>query len=88
MVRCKFKVSEKNQIGIRSSEGDVPYRFKFSPVMSDGFGKYTPSATFEVLIQNDAASSQLEVGKEYYVDITPVETEVIPTSECPKSECV
>ena len=37
------------------------------------FGKWTPSASLSMSIQNPAAFAQFEQGKAYYVDFTPAE---------------
>jgi hypothetical protein len=72
MVRAKFRVYEKTETETKQ-DGNTGYRVKLTPVQSEQFGKYTPIGTMEMLILNDEASKQLEVGKEYYIDLTPVE---------------
>jgi hypothetical protein len=37
------------------------------------WAKYTPSATFEIYINNPAAMNKLSKGHEFYVDFTPCE---------------
>lgn len=68
-VRCKFKV-DSNEI-----TGDEAY-VKLSAVTSGSeenasFFKYTPSGQLSLGVVNKAAAEQLEVGKEYYIDISP-----------------
>lgn len=36
------------------------------------FSKWTPSASLDIVISNPDARGKFEVGKEYYVNITPV----------------
>lgn len=38
------------------------------------FSKATPSGHFEMQVDNPSALEQLELGKAYYLDITPAET--------------
>lgn len=38
------------------------------------FSKATPSGHFEMHVDNPAALAQLELGKAYYIDISPTET--------------
>ena len=40
------------------------------------WAKWTPSANFEIYINNPAAHGHLSKGHEYYVDFTPVTDEV------------
>lgn len=68
-VRCKFKVDSNE---ITGDEACV----KLSAVTSGSeenaaFFKYTPSGQLSLGVVNKAAAEQLEVGKEYYLDITP-----------------
>jgi hypothetical protein len=37
------------------------------------FFKYTPGGHINILVDNENAKKQFEVGKEYYVDFTPAE---------------
>lgn len=77
MVRCKFKVVEKSEIYAPYANGETgqkPTKFKLQPVYGDPiYGKATPTGQMEMLICNDEASAQLEVGKDYYIDISPAE---------------
>jgi hypothetical protein len=71
-VRCKFRVASK-EVFEKNDQCERPTRVKLFPVHSDPFGKYTPSGSMEIFVQNDEAEKQLEIGKEYFVDITPAE---------------
>jgi hypothetical protein len=75
-VRCKMKVDEvwisKGTDGAISQE-----RVKLSAVYGDTnenkeWSKGTPSANFEIYINNQAAMGKLSQGHEFYVDFTPV----------------
>lgn len=73
-VRAKFKCNE-----IRISEGKFR-SFKFGPVYSNepdsenkSFWDATPQGSLELGITNDKAWPMFEIGKEYYLDFTPVE---------------
>lgn len=88
-VRAKFVVAEITQNRPWQFGGDgktpkfIPTNVKLEPVYKRGedgknaeneaFGDATPSGSLQMLIQNDQAASQFEVGKEYYLDITPAE---------------
>lgn len=78
MVRAKFKCVAKTPY----HEGDESHkdgsRLKFEVVTSgseenDNFFKWTPSGILDMGTVNEGAASQFEVGKEYYLDFTPVE---------------
>lgn len=69
MVRAKFYVESKTEF----KDG---FRITLNPVISGSaenaaFFKYTPSGKLELGTINPAAAAQLEVGKEYYLDIAP-----------------
>lgn len=68
MVRCKFKVTEITQF----SSSPEAKRVVLSAVQGEPFGKYTPSGTITMQILNPEAAKQIELGKEYFVDFTPV----------------
>jgi len=83
MVRCKFRVNEiKRQ---ESSEWDgkvstpaVLTTICMSPVSAkEGedsiFGKATPTGLINLGIKNQAAAEAFELGKAYYIDISPAE---------------
>ena len=84
-IRAKFKCDFiKEMMGSKKDENDkwVPTKMKsisMSPVYSNGdpnhenskFWSATPSGTLELSIIPIEVSGQFEVGKEYYIDITP-----------------
>lgn len=71
-VRCKFKVDSIEH----TTNGDT---IKMSPVYGNSdpehentkFWKYTPSGEFVFRCINPAATEQLKLGAEYYIDISP-----------------
>lgn len=73
MVRAKFECTHKVQ--------DVNgWMITFKPVTSgsaenEKFYKYTPSGGLDIGTINDDAADQFEVGKEYYLDISPASDE-------------
>ena len=76
-VRCKMRVTEV--VHSLDSKGDVEQeRVQLTAVYGQGdienatWAKYTPSAHFEISINNPAAMNKLSKGGEFYVDFTPV----------------
>lgn len=72
-VRAKMKVEEL-EITTDGNGG----RVKLSPVTTgsaenDQFYKYTPGGCLELSTINEAAIRQFDLGKEFYVDISPAE---------------
>lgn len=71
-VRAKFKLSE-----ITSYASGPGKRLTFRPeydtsIPEDArFAKYTPNGEFWMFVDNPAALEQLEINKQYYLDITP-----------------
>lgn len=65
-IRCKMKVDEvwvsKDSKG-EVSQGNTDENKEWS--------KWTPSASFEIYINNPAAMDTLAKGHEFYVDFTP-----------------
>ncbi len=78
-LRAKLRVSEillqKDPDGKISQE-----RVKLSAVYGEPgtenaqWSKWTPSANFEIYINNPEAMGKLSAGHEYFVDFTPAET--------------
>lgn len=71
MVKCKFKCTEKteNINGIAVKMEPVTYGSK----ENEEFFKYTPYGSLIMGTINKEAANQLEIGKDYYLDITPAE---------------
>jgi hypothetical protein len=79
ILRCKMKVNEvwisKNADGVVSSE-----RVKLSAVYGNteenkDWAKWTPSASFEIYINNPTAMDKLAKGHEFFVDFTPAKSD-------------
>jgi len=69
-VRCKFKLESIKRTASNGAS------IEMTPVASGSeenkqFFKWTPSGRIEFATVNEAAIEKLEIGKEYYIDITP-----------------
>lgn len=78
VLRCKLRVSEvlheKQADGKTSQE-----RVKLCAVYADSgpnkeWSRWTPSANFEIYINNPEAFGKLSSGHEFYVNFTPAES--------------
>lgn len=73
-VRGKFRVNEVTQVEWNRDAR----RIQFLAVCNDGteenekFHRYTPVGNISITVDNPAAVSQFELGKEYYVDFSAV----------------
>ena len=72
-VRAKFKCDS-----IQPAPGGEGKEIKMSAVHSgsaenDSFFKFTPSGQLHLATVNHPAADRFEVGKEYYIDISPAE---------------
>lgn len=72
MVRAKFFVESKTEV-----KGNG-FAVEMKPVIggseeNEKFYKYTPGGTLSMQFINGEVAEKLEVGKEYYVDVTPAE---------------
>ena len=75
-VRAKFKVSSLTQ----TEHGET---IKLEPVRDGSeenkeFFKWTPAGQIEIGTVNSEAAKEFEVGKEFYVDFTPVKIAELP----------
>lgn len=81
VLRAKMRVSEvvhvKEANGTTSQER-VKLQAVYGKEGTDNaqWSKWTPSASFEIYINNPAAFNQLSNGHEFYVDFVPAEAEV------------
>ena len=79
-VRAKFKV---DSIEMSKSGADITKTIKMSPVYKNAdpntenskFWRWTPSGSLLMNCLNPTASEQFELGKEYYLDFTPVKND-------------
>ena len=73
MVRGKFKLDQ-----ITANAGQSGKQLTFKAVCNDGtpenerFHRYTPSGSLSMYVDSEPALAQFELGKEYYLDFTPV----------------
>lgn len=71
-TRCKLTLGEITQV----SWSPTAKRYRFNAVCSDEvpenrrFAKFTPSGTFEMLVDNPPAQERLVLGQSYYFDLT------------------
>jgi hypothetical protein len=77
MVRAKFICNTINHLPT-TTPGDVCVHIGLSAVYNNGeanrdWSKYTPAGSLAMTITNPSAIDQFELGKEYYLDFTPVE---------------
>ena len=75
MVRCKYRCYEVTKKAHWDKAKGFLYTAKFSAVMDDSpenkrFFEATPCGSFEV---GTYKQDWFEVGKEYYIDLTPAE---------------
>jgi hypothetical protein len=82
MVRAKFRCTEKTSRTSTGGYGPTPPQpvdteeVKLQAVMGDEnkeWSKWTPSGLLTMSITNPEALAQFEVGKDYFLDFTPVE---------------
>lgn len=73
-VRAKFKVTEIKQASWQGEGRTVTLSAQYDPTIPEDqrYAKATPSGHLEMQIDNPAALEQLPLGKDFYLDITPV----------------
>lgn len=76
MIRCKFKCESKMETMDGVTIKMIPVTHGSSE--NDEFFKYTPHGVLEVGTINKEAAEQVEVGKEYYIDIITQEKDTNP----------
>jgi hypothetical protein len=77
MVRAKFTCTDKVQ---NNDNGEIE-KIRFEAVTcgskeNEQFFKYTPYGKLDMNTINKAAADQFEVGKQYYIDISPADMPV------------
>ena len=87
IVRAKFWCIEVTQFSGGIGREPSGVRYKFSPVYSNDpshenkrFWDATPNGTLEMTVKNEAAQI-FELGREYYIDFTPAEVNVLSTTK-------
>lgn len=76
MVRAKFRVRDIKHLQTPSPD-NVCAELTFFAVYDDGKGnetwsKATPSGDLKMLVTNPSAIDKFEIGKDYYLDFSPV----------------
>lgn len=75
-IRCKFVCVSKTPIEHSlDNTHKVAFEARYHPETPEDqrFTKATPWGTLDVAISNPTAIASLEVGKAYYLDLSPVE---------------
>jgi len=73
-IRCKFTVQSVKAFSKESAEIHLVPVCDVKGIPEDAvFTKYTPSGSFTFGCTNPAVLAQIEPGKQFYVDLTPVE---------------
>lgn len=73
-MRCIKKTSSKSAYGPSGTTDSESVEFQ--PVVGPGneeWSKWTPSGSLTMQINNPDAVAKTEVGKDYFIDISPVE---------------
>lgn len=76
-IRAKFQLQEIRQhIGWSPTTRTLVFRPQYdtSTPEDQRFCKATPSGEFTMLVDNPLALANLELGRQYYFDINPVES--------------
>lgn len=76
-VRAKFQVSSVKSYAWNPNAKEITLTPQYDTSIPEDrrFAKATPSGTLTMTVDNPAASEQLELGKFFYIDFTPVEPE-------------
>lgn len=76
-LRCKMRVAEvlhlKNEDGSTMQERVKLHAVSGEREENKDWSRWTPSANFEIYINNPDAFGQLSSGHEFFVDFTPAE---------------
>lgn len=75
-IRCKFVCLAKEPAWQGATDHfKVTFGARYDTSIPEDarFQQYTPSGNLEATISNPAALAAIEVGKSYYVDITPAD---------------
>ena len=77
MTRCKFEVMAKHE---HKAHDGSDFKIDLQAVTNgseenDSFFKYTPSGQLSLGIVNQETADQFVIGEEYYIDITPCNSE-------------
>lgn len=72
MTRCKLKVRSKSEYEGGTHE-IIMYPVVQGSEENKKFFKFTPGGEFKLQVVSSETAQTLEVGKEYYIDISPAE---------------
>ena len=76
-ARCKFTVANVEDNPHKSAEREVKVTLNtiYSPDVPEDvqFSIYTPNGDMKFYVNNPNVIDMFEIGKEFYVDLTPVE---------------
>ena len=75
-VRAKFTVTEITHFQWNKDSVRIKLAAQYDQSIPEDqrFAKATPSGEFWMQVDNPAAAAALELGKAYYIDITPADT--------------
>lgn len=79
-VRCKFQLTSIKQLAWNKEARELEFTAQYDETIPEDrrFAKYTPSGSFKMLVDNPAVIEQLELGEQYFFDITKVEKPEAP----------
>ncbi len=71
-VRCKFALTSSKQMSWNKEARELEFtpQYDTSIPEDERFAKFTPQGSFKMLVDNPAVLEKLELGKQYYFDIT------------------
>lgn len=72
-IRCKFTVSSVTTYQGGNRKVTLAPQYDQSIEEDRRFSKYTPSGSLEMLVDNPNVIDALQLGKTFYIDLTPVE---------------
>ncbi len=77
MTRCKFNVSKKTETATATGNEFIVELTAVTDGSEENqeFFKYTPSGKLKLGVLEPKQASNFVVGQEYYIDITPCESE-------------
>lgn len=76
-VRAKFQVQKITHVSWQPNAREITLAPMYDTSIPEDkrFSDATPSGEFKMYVNNPAAVEQLELGKFFYIDLTPVEDE-------------
>lgn len=75
MVRAKFILQEVTSVSYNPTAKKLKFAAQYDPSIPEDqrFAEATPSGSMEFYCTNPVALEQLEIGKQYYLDLSPAE---------------